>query len=256
MNLFPDPESEANKAVYALVRAYSDITYSTLIHRHYGKGNLALQLLQQHSAQFTPTDMNFFNQELHSMSILPNETASSFICRFNFARSDAETVGNTYEDGQLVDLFLSGMRHTKQLQYLSDLASFRTQRDNNPSQTNMATIESRFSAIDEDISRGAAQSHHVNLISANRNMFTRDKSKKRSFTSGNAKSANNRPKPPSRPSNPNATSRSSLRNATTPTRQTSNIRCHRCGQRGHIMRNCTNRPSLSSSTSLQNPSRS
>ena len=156
-------------------------------------------------------------------------------------------MGNIYEDGQLVDLFLSGMRHTKQLQYLSDLASFRTQCDNNPSQISMATIEARFSAIDEDISRGAPRARHINLIAANRNMYTRDKSKKRSFTAGGNKSATNRPKPTNRPSNSNSTHRQTQSSMPSRVNINSNFRCHRCGQRGHIARNCNNRHSASSS---------
>ena len=243
IQLFPDPMCTANAAVYALVRAYCDAHYNSMIRRHRPHGDKALLLLQQQCAQTTPPDVNHFNRILFGLTMLPRESASNFIGRFNFARSDAELVGNEYTDSQLADALLAAMSKTSEPQYLADIAAFRTLRRTDPKSVTVADIENRFTCIDEELSRTNNRDKNVQLVDANRNMYTRDKRKRRQ-PKQKAPTTEKRRSPKSTPDS-----------KLPPALRISSIKCNHCHQKGHIWRNCPKRkaPSKPKSTKT-NPS--
>jgi hypothetical protein len=69
--------------------------------------------IKNQRASTTAADMHHFHHLFTSLQIKENENATNFFRRFTFARTEAEGVGNTYQDTSLVNFALAGLATKK-----------------------------------------------------------------------------------------------------------------------------------------------
>jgi len=77
--------------------------------------------LQEQRAHISCEDKSYIHERLVGLKNRDNETASSFIKRFTYAKTTAEGTSNVYTDEQLVDFVLAGIRSSKQDLYRTAL---------------------------------------------------------------------------------------------------------------------------------------
>jgi hypothetical protein len=66
-------------------------------------GDKALELLQEQCAHISREDKSYFPEQLIGLKIRENESASSFIKCFTYAKTTSEAASNTYMNEQLVE---------------------------------------------------------------------------------------------------------------------------------------------------------
>jgi hypothetical protein len=90
------------------------------------------------------------------LKIRENESASSFIKRFTYAKTTAEAAANVYSDDELVDFVLARLRSSKQTVYQTALQLYRLVRLHDKKFT-LREIEQNFFQLDEGIGRDKRQ---------------------------------------------------------------------------------------------------
>ena len=123
-----DPAAIGNRALYLLISSRVDSYFQHAIRQFEPFGDKALELLQDQCAHISREDKSYFHERLVGLRIREDETASSFIKRFTYAKATAEAASNTCTDNQLVDFALAGLRSSKQDVYLTALQLYCLER--------------------------------------------------------------------------------------------------------------------------------
>jgi hypothetical protein len=110
---FEDPTCIGNRALYLLLSARTDTYFQHAIKQFEPFGDKALELLQDQCAHISREDKSYFHERLVGLKIRENESASSYIKRFTYAKTTAEAASNVYTNDQLVDFVLAGLRSSK-----------------------------------------------------------------------------------------------------------------------------------------------
>ena len=218
-------KSVTDEAVGNLIHTYLDDEGRNVVGTT-TKGTETLLQLQNYCAQVTPQDKTTYNTFLQGIKQMNNETAISFISRFRDAKLLATSVGNTYEDPELIDLFLNSIH--KESRYYSQALTLQSDRrretlSNIPvsERLTLSQVEMCFTTLDEHNKKR----RHTAFMSSTvcgycgkpghieakcRKKFRDKKSKNRTSTQR------------------------------TP-RDISQITCHICKQKGHYANNCPKR---------------
>jgi len=147
---FRDPHAIGNRALYLLISSRTDSYFQRAIKQFEPFGDKALELLQEQCAHISREDQSGFHQHLVRLKIRDNESASSFIKRFTYAKTTAEAAPNTYSNNQLMDFVLAGLRSSKQDVYRTVLQLYRLERLQG-TDFKLREIEQNFFQIDEGI---------------------------------------------------------------------------------------------------------
>jgi len=153
---FDDPHSTGNRALYLLISSRTDSYFQRAIKQFEPFGDKALALLQEQCAHISREDKSYFHERLVGLRIRENESASSFIKRFTYAKTTAEAATIVYSDDELVDFVLAGLRSSKQTVYQTALQLYRLERLHDKKFT-LREIEQNFFQLDEGIGRDKRQ---------------------------------------------------------------------------------------------------
>jgi hypothetical protein len=122
---FQDLHSNKNRALYLLLSVRTDSYFQRAIKQHEPFGDKALELIQKQCAHISHKDKSYFHETFVNLRIRENESASSFLKKFTYAKTTAEAASNTYTDDQLVDYVLSVIHPSKQDVYNTALQLYR-----------------------------------------------------------------------------------------------------------------------------------
>ena len=107
--------------------------------------------------QPTPHDTLTYNNYFTNVRQLNNESAISYISRFRDAMLLATSVGNSYSEGELIDLFLNGVnrdsKYSSQALALQSDRRHETLHPNNNIGLTMAQVEMCFTSLDEHVTK-------------------------------------------------------------------------------------------------------
>jgi len=237
---FTDPHALGNRALYLLISSRTDSYFQRAIKQFEPFGDKALELLQEQCAHISREDQSYFHERFVGLRIRDNESASSFLKRFTYARTTAEAASNAYSDDQLVDFFLAGLRSSKQDVYRTALQLYRLERLRGTKFT-LRDIEQNFFQIDEGLGRDKRQLRTEHAMAAGGTHRGRHRGRPIHGRGRGRGGVYNRPQ--------TASAHAAQHHST--------ITCYKCGEQGHIAPNCpstTERPSKGhSSTSGQRP---
>jgi hypothetical protein len=149
---FQDPQSNGNRALYLLLSARTDSYFQRATKQHEPFGDKALELIQKQCAHISREDKSYFHETFIGLRIWENESASSFLKRFTYAKTTVEAASNTYTDDQLVDYVLSGICPTKQDVYNTALQLYRLECLHGKKFT-LQDLEHNLFLIDEELGR-------------------------------------------------------------------------------------------------------
>jgi hypothetical protein len=191
-------------------------------------------LLQEQCAHISHEDQSSFQERLVRLKIRENESVSSFLKRFTYAKTSAVAASNTYSNDQLVDFVLAGIRSSKQDVYRTALQLYRLECLPGTKYT-LHEIEQNFFQIDEGLGRDKRQLLTEHAMAAGGTYRGRH-----SGCSAHRGRACGRGAFGRRPHTASAHA----------VQQQSGITCYKCGEPGHIATSCpTNSSSSTSSTS-------
>jgi len=157
------------------------------------------------------------------LKIRENESASSFIKRFTYAKTTAEAATNIYTDDKLVDFVLAGLRSSKQTVYQTALQLYRLERLHQK-QFTLREIEQNFFQLDESIGRDKQQlctEHAMAAGSTYRGNTRGGRFTHRGWGQGRGNHGR-------RPQSASAHA----------VQQHSSITCYKCGAPGHVATHC------------------
>jgi hypothetical protein len=182
-------------------------------------------------------DKDHFHQLFTSIRIKDNESATSYLRRFAYAKTEAEGDNNVYSEQQLVSFVLSGLSSAKNMKYETAIQLYNLEKENGKTFT-LEAIEKKFFAINEKIARDQALTR-LALGSAARSRYDYEPKRGigkgygsgrghgRSSSSTQCTSYHNR-----KPEHANAAASSSTSRP---------IVCYNCSEPGHITPKC-NKP--------------
>jgi hypothetical protein len=227
---FADSGCVGKKALYLAIgsRDY----FQRAIQKFEGRGDQALIFIKNQCASTSADNTHHFHHLFTSIHIKENESATNFFRRFTFARTEAEGVGNTYTDQNLVNFALAGLGTSKNSKYDTAVQLYNLERDSGKLYS-LEDIEKKFFAIDEKISREAAKTH---IAQGNVAMSQR----------GDRNAGNRTHQPRSRNSrNPrrNRHNKTADAHAITDSHSHTNLTCYHCGKKGQIAPNCPDKKS-------------
>jgi transposase InsO family protein len=224
IKLFTDPNALGNKALFLLIGAKVDTYFQRVIRPFAGKGDQALAFIKTQCAHVSNEDKSHFHHAFTTLRIKENESATAFIRRFIFAKTEAESTGNLYTEHDLVSFVLTGLSFSKNPKYDTALQLYRLERDHGKMSFTLEDVEKRFLSMDEQSARDKAftkialgQAAH-SLKRGKQQSMNRNKgyscSKHQSKSTANA-NATTTYKPSGKP-----------------------IICYNCGELGHIAPKC------------------
>jgi len=219
---FTNADCIGNKAIFLLIGSRVDAYFQRAIRKYEGKGDQALAFIKNQCASTTADDTHHFHHLFTSLRIKENESATNFFRRFTFARTEAEGVGNTYQEASLVNFALAGLATSHNPRYDTAVQLYNLERDGGKTYT-LEEIEKKFFAIDEKMSR-----EHASARIAQGNMATSQRGDQRERTHRGIR--NRRRNGHRKPESANAASDLSTRFA--------NATCFVCGKKGHIAPQC------------------
>jgi hypothetical protein len=114
---FDNPTCIGNKALYLLLGSRVDGFFQWAIKSNEGRGDKALALIKLQCANVNAFNKDFFHHLFTRIQIKDNESATSYLSRFTYAKTEAEGADNIYTEEQLVSFALSGLSNTKNLKY-------------------------------------------------------------------------------------------------------------------------------------------
>jgi len=100
-----------NVALFYFLRNYVDTSIQYMFQSHPEDGVACLHLLRRHCAQLTDTDTSTFYTRFAITTHHRDEHILNYIQRFNAAKVMAESVGNTFSDSQLLQLFIGNFTY-------------------------------------------------------------------------------------------------------------------------------------------------
>jgi hypothetical protein len=114
-----------NKALFLLIGTKVDTYFQRAIRHFSGQGYKALVFIQTQCANISLEDKAHFHHAFITLRIKENESATAFIRRFIFAKTEAEAVGKTYSEQELVSFVLTGLNFSKNSKYDTALQLYR-----------------------------------------------------------------------------------------------------------------------------------
>jgi hypothetical protein len=126
---FKDVDCVGNKALFLLIGSCVDAYFQRAIRKYEGKGDQVMLFIKNQCASTTADDTHHFHHLFTSIRIKENKSATNFFCRFTFARTEAEGVGNTYSDASLVNFALAGLATSKNPKYDTAIQLYNLERD-------------------------------------------------------------------------------------------------------------------------------
>jgi hypothetical protein len=230
---FKNIDCIGNRAIFLLIGSRVDAYFQRAIRKYEGKGDQALIFIKSQCASTTADDTHHFHHLFTSLRIKENESATNFFRRFTFARTEAEGVGNTYQEASLVNFVLAGLAMSKNPKYDTAVQLYNLERDGGKTYT-LEDVEKKIFAIDEKISRENAS---CRIAQGNMAMGQRGDSRHRTRRGiGNPRRNGHR-----KPESANAATDSSTRFI--------NTTCFACGKKGHTASYCPEKKKESKSIS-------
>jgi hypothetical protein len=230
---FIDPDCIGNKALYLLIGSRVNGYFQRAIKPLEGKGDKALELIKLQCANVNALDKHHFHHLFTSIRIKDNESATSYLRRFGYAKTKAEGASNVYTEQQLVDFALSGLSATKNTKYETAVQLYNLEQDNGRTFT-LQDIEQKFFSIDEKSARDQALTHLSlgNAATSHRDYNHKggNRSHRRNFNDGRNNNSGGR--------NTNSgrgyqrSEQAHLANSSNP------IICYNCGNPGHTAPKC------------------
>jgi hypothetical protein len=168
-------------------------------------------------------DKTHFHHVFTTLQIKENKSATAFIHRFIFAKTESESAGNLYSEGKLVSFVLTGLNYSKNLKYDTALQLYRLEHEHGKMSFTLEDIEKRFFSMDEQIARDKsltriAMGNVANSLQRGQQHLHRNHSHR------NNKGKTGRPRQTKTNASANATSKP--------------IICYNCGEKDHISPNC------------------
>jgi hypothetical protein len=231
---FRDPHAIGNRALYLLISSRTDSYFQRAIKQFEPFGEKALELLQEQCAHISREDQSYFHERLVGLKIRENESASSLIKRFTYAKTTAEAASNTYSDNQLVDFVLAGLRSSKQDIYCTALQLYHLEHLQGTDLT-LREIEQNFFQIDKGIERDKRQlrTEHAMVAGGTHRGIPRGGCFGHRGRGRGRGSVGRHPQ-----------------TASAHAAQQSSVTCYKCGEKGHITTSCpTNNSGISQSSS-------
>jgi len=239
---FVDPTCIGNRALYLLLSARTDPYFQHAIKQFEPFGDKALELLQEQCAHISREDKSYFHERLVGLKIRENDSASSFVKRFPYAKTTAEAASNVYTNDQLVDFVLAGLRSSKLDVYRTALQLYRLERLQG-TQFTLREVEQNFFQIDEGIGCDRRQTKNEHAMAAGSNAYRGNSGGGRGYSHHHGR-GRGRGRLQRRPHTAAASAHAAQQ-------QQSSVTCYKCGEPGHIAPQC---PHTGSSTSGSQPS--
>jgi hypothetical protein len=139
-----------NKALFRLLLTYVEMHFKTNLQRKEtnGFGDKAVLALQAQCASLMSVEQTNTQRKFRGLKIASRESVSSYLHRFLVARDNAETAGNEYSNGALVDLFLSSLG-TDNTAYYSILCTTLENQCADGQKISFADMELKFIQLEE-----------------------------------------------------------------------------------------------------------
>lgn len=159
IHFYENSETFGNKALYLLIGAKVDTYFQREIHHFNGYGDKALAFIKTQCANISNKDKDYFHHAFSTLRIKENESATAFIRSFIYAKTEAESAGNSYSKNQLVSFVLTGLNHSKNPKYDTALQLYRLEREHGKMTFTLEDIEKRFFSMDEQHAHDQVSSH-------------------------------------------------------------------------------------------------
>jgi hypothetical protein len=130
-----------NKALFLLLGAKIDTYFQRAIRHFAGQGDKALAFIQTQCANVSNEDKAHFHYAFSTLRIKENESATAFIQRFIFAKTESESAGNNYSEQDLVSFVLTGLNYSKNPKYDTALQLYRLEREHGKLTFSLEDIE-------------------------------------------------------------------------------------------------------------------
>jgi hypothetical protein len=126
-----------------LIGAKVDNYFQRAIRHFAGQGDKALAFIQSQCANVSNEDKSHFHHAFTTLRIKENESATSFIKRFIFAKTEAESAGNAYTEHDLVSFVLTGLNCSKNPKYGTALQLYRLEHEHGKMSFTLEDVEKR-----------------------------------------------------------------------------------------------------------------
>jgi hypothetical protein len=209
-----------NKALFLLIGSKVDTYFQRAIRHFAGQGDKALAFIQSQCANISNEDKSHFHHAFTTLRIKENESATAFIKRFIFAKTEAESAGNLYSEHDLVSFVLTGLNSSKNPKYDTALQLYRLEREHGKMLFTLEDIEKRFFSMDEQTAREKILTR-IALGNAANSSNSLKRGQHYKYGKGKGRSQ--------RKSNASANAASNGKP----------IICYNCGEEGHIAPKCT-----------------
>jgi len=129
ISFYPNINDIGNKALFLLIGAKVDAYFQHAIRHFAGHGDKALVFIKSQCANICTEDKVHFHHAFTTLRIKENESATAFLKRFIFAKTEAESSGNSYSEHELVSFALNGLNYSKNPKYDTALQLYRLERE-------------------------------------------------------------------------------------------------------------------------------
>ncbi len=131
-DIAPCPKTDciSNKALYLLIGSNKDGYFQRVIKECKGQRDKALVFVKTKCANVSALDKNYFHNMLTTMHIKENESVTSFLWQYMYAKAEAEGASNNCSETQLVSFALAGMHTSKKSKYDTALQLYHLEQEN------------------------------------------------------------------------------------------------------------------------------
>jgi hypothetical protein len=109
VTFYPNSNDIGNKALFLLIGAKVDSYFQRAIRHFSGHSDKALAFIKSQCANISTEDKLHFH---HAFTTLRIKSATGVLKRFIFAKTEAESAGNSYSEHDLVSFALNGLNHS------------------------------------------------------------------------------------------------------------------------------------------------
>jgi len=207
-----------------LIGSKVDTYFQRAIPHFSGHGDKALAFIRSQCANISTEDKAHFHHAFTTLRIKEYESATAFLKRFIFAKTEAESAGNSYSEHELVSFALTGLNHSKNPKYDTALQLYRLEREHGKIFFTLKDIEKRFFSMDEQIAREKVLTR-IALGNAAHSLKRGQQSQQSHKHNRNVANRRNKFKS-------NASAHAASDGKSKP------IICYNCGEKDHISPNC------------------